>query len=354
MLSGLRNFFIVFLISLAVFGLSANFLMGYIENIFNPEEVPPATNEAGEPIPNETSGSSEIETNEFYRLRIMFIGIDNGDSQDPHIEEEEDKRKEADTIILADINARSKTFKLSYLPRDMKVDVKGYRLRLGAVYAEHGAEMLIRTVKSYTGVQPDFYCVLDYAGIEELFNVLGEIEYNVPMKMYYMPEPYAYDDEGKAIKGYAAASGKTVKSGESKEEDAEEQKPEIDLKKGMQMIDGEKAVQLLRFRNYGDNYLTEEAGRIELHKDFIKELIRQKFTLENLGRAQEIYNAVAECIIETNVQKEDFQNYTNLLFGFSEFELKLLEYPGDRQYQNGIEFFIPNYEGAIRFYSEYR
>jgi LCP family protein required for cell wall assembly len=295
----------------------------------NPENEP-MTDQHGEIIPEEPE---DIEMG-FDRLTALIIGIDNGDSQNPDAAREEDKIKEADMIILIDINARTGEFMTSYLPRDMQVNAGEYTLRLGAVYAEHGAEMLVRTVRSHTGIQPDFYCVLDYGSIISLFDILGRIDYNVPANMYYLPRPYNYDSL-------------------SAEEKAE-LKPEIDLRAGFQRLDGEQILQLLRFRGYGNNYLLEETGRENTHKSFIQEVIRQQLTFENLSRAHEIYEAVINCIAETNMTAEDFRNYTNLIFGFSEFEFKSVEYPGTRSFLDGVYWFTPIHSDAMRAYRDYR
>jgi anionic cell wall polymer biosynthesis LytR-Cps2A-Psr (LCP) family protein len=357
MLSGLRNFFLAFLIALVVCGVGASFVINYITEAYGGSEIEVPTGEDGEPVPEYNEDEDAMD---FYRFTALIIGIDNGDSQEhPRLDidqegrvnwpvrdddeeergvrsnrDDEDKRKEADMIVLIDINARTREVMTSYLPRDMRVNVGEYALRLGAVYSEHDAEMLVRTVFSYTGVQPDFYCVLDYDSIISLFDILGRVDYNVPVNMHHLPTPYDFDW--------------------LHEEDIEKLEPEIDLRAGFQRLDGEQIIQLLRFKGYGGDYRNEETSREDVHKSFMQEVIRQKFTFENLSRAREIYDAVIECIVETNMTEEDFDNYTGLIFSFSEFNFIPLVYPGNRSYENGVHFFIPNHSGAIRFYSEYR
>jgi LCP family protein required for cell wall assembly len=268
---------------------------------------------------NNESEIGEDHMDEFYRFTILIMGIDNGESQDPSATP---VVKEADAVILMDINSRTKTFMLSYLPRDMKIDyVKGYTLRLGAVYAEHDAEMLMRVVRSYTGIRPDFYCVLDYSSIAAVFDILGEVQYTVPINMYHSPNPPVV---------------------------------EINLHAGAQMINGEKAVQLLRFKGYGSGYNHEETGRINTHRGFLYEVIKQKLTLENLSRTQEIYDAVIASIVDTNMDSRDFANYAHLIFGFSDYEFNEISYLGTRELQNGVDFFLPMLGSAMRDFKPYR
>ena len=356
-MSGLRNFFLAFLISLLVCGMGAYFLINYITEAYGPGGPELLTGPDDELIEVEPDAAEM----DYYRFTALIIGIDDGDSQEdnsrleidedgrvvwpdePEESDEDDepvkkdytgKKREADTIILVDINMRSREFVLSYLPRDMRVNVGEYTLRLGAVYKEHGADILIRTVKAFTGIEPDFYCVLDYDSIISLFDILGKVDYNVPVNMYHLPKPYEYD--------------------RLHEEDIEKLKPEIDLRAGAQRLDGEQIVQLLRFKGYRGTYVNEETNREETQKSFIQEVVRQQFTFENLGRANEIYEAVIDCIVETNMTEGDFFNYTSLIFGFSEFVYKEIEYPGIRNFLDGVYWFMPNHSGAVKLYEEYK
>lgn len=348
MLSGLRNFFLVFVISLVGLGLGAYFLVNYVEELYGGGMAEPGAGN-GDAFAEE---NGEIhEDSEIYRVMALIIGIDNGDSQyharleldedgriiRPEEDREEDggRIREADTIILLDINSRERTFMISYLPRDMKVEVKGYAQRLGAVYAEHGTETFIHTVWAWTGLRPDFYWVLNYESIEALFDILGEIEFDVPQNMFHRPRPYDYY--------------------ELNAQDRASLEPEIDLRRGLQMLNGGQVMQLLRFKGYGGGYVNEETSRANLHRHFIREVIRQKITLENFSIARELYDAVVESIVETNMGLEDFENHVHLLFGIPEFEFLEVEYPGQRRYENGVEFFIPEHSTAVRFiYREYR
>ena len=347
MLSALRNFALVFLLALVVLGLGAYFLINYIEQLYGPDPDGPFADPNGGSGWIRPNGAEDM--GEFYKLTLLFIGIDNGESQKTLREREEgwagrraaegeeeyeDRIREADTIILMDINSRDRTFMTSHLPRDMRVEARGYTLRLGAVYAEHGTQALISTVRAYTGITPDFFIVLDYAGIEALFDILGDIEFNVPHDMFHLPKPYDYY--------------------ELDEEERAALEPEIDLRAGLQFLNGGQVVQLLRFRNYGGGHAREEAVRSNMHQNFIIEFTRQKFTLENFARADGIYEVIVESIVETDMRLEDFVNHIYLIFGLLEYEFREIAYPGRHVYENGVEFFIPDRFYAIGLYMEYR
>ena len=66
----------------------------------------------------------------------------------------------------------------------------------------------------------------------------------------------------------------------------------IHLKKGVQLIDGKKAEQLLRFRHNNDNtsytseYGDNDFGRMKTQREFIKETINQTFDTNNIENIQ--------------------------------------------------------------------
>ena len=120
----------------------------------------------------------------------------------------------------------------------------------------------------------------------------------------------------------------------------------------MQEINGEQAVQLLRYRNY----TAGNEDRTAMQIDFIKEVLRQKITFENLPLAKEIFTALKNTVADTNIDERTFENYTDLLFSLStEYQFTdILRYPGNFREENGINFYIPNLITALLQYREYR
>jgi anionic cell wall polymer biosynthesis LytR-Cps2A-Psr (LCP) family protein len=191
-------------------------------------------------------------------------------------------------------------------------------------------------VRAYTGIQADFFVVLDYASIESLFDIMGDLEFDVPQDMLHQPRPYDYFDLDAAQRAAL--------------------RPEINLRRGRQMLNGGQVVQLLRFRNYGGGYRNEEISRINMHINVMREVFRQKLVLENLEIARDIYDAVIRSIVATNMGLDDFENHAHLIFGLGEYEFRIIEYPGMRRYENGVEFFIPlpNRSEAVEIFRDFR
>ena len=333
MVSSLRNFILALFISLVLFGAGAYYLVGWISGFF--DILDPDISNGTENINGEENSDyiDNINNNRnSSHLTLLIVGIDDGQSQ-------MNEKQEADLIYLVDINSNTQKLMISPIPCETKVNVRGYILRLGMVMAEYGIEMLADTVKSYTGVTPDYYCVFDYENIIELMELFGEVEFDVPMDMFYMPERYPpieieIDEE----------------TGEPLEE-IEEQEPEIDLERGIQFLDGEKTLQLFRYKDYSNGNL----GRISVQMDFIKEFIRQKVTREYYENAMIFYNALKESIV-TNMKELDFAKYMELIFSvsMSSYEQVTIEYPGQMVDENGAIFYNPSHTTALRRYNDYR
>jgi len=340
MLSSLRNFFLALFISLLVFGVSAYFLVGFIDD--NASGFGPQQNNNGEDVNGADNGDPDddyydddpIDTSEFTAL---IIGIDSGLSQ-------QDERQEADLIILLNVNAKTQTIMVSPLSCDMRTEVKGYVLRLGAVYSEFDAETFVETVWAYTGLMADYYCVLDYEGVEKIFNILGDVSYNIPMDMFYDPFEDIINTDAENTNEITGESFTEYTTEEN------EKHERIDLKAGLRRLNGEMAIQLLRYRNYSNG----NSDRMATQLDFLKEVIRQKMTFQNLINAHVLYERIKESVVETNMDAISFEKYAETLFSLSQFTFREILYPGYPRNENGVLFYSPDVKTAVSIYRSFR
>ncbi|MCL2813562.1 MAG: LCP family protein [Oscillospiraceae bacterium] len=357
LLSSLRNFFISLFITLIVFGVAAHFLVGFInENLIgftNPQ--PTSGPEEGTTDENDNSDTPENgDTNVF---TVLVLGIDDGQSQPRDYENDEndkenEAKREADTIFLININAITRVIMVSSLPCDMKIEGDGYILRLGSVYAHGGVGLMKKAVHAYTGLEADYCFVLDYDSVEMIIDSLGAMEYAINEDMYYKPVPY----------DVTTTEATTTEKSENDENTEETQETTnrniINIKKseqttneqGKAVINGAAAIQILRYKNYKN----EEYSRNSVQINFVREFVRQKMTLENLTRADELYEKIKEAVVASDMDKEVFKFYTNTLFSLSDFEVAIEPYPGSVKIENGTAFFDPILKSAIERYKKYR
>ena len=111
--------------------------------------------------------------------------------------------------------------------------------KINSIYDEKNPKKILRKVNELTGLNIEYYVTVDNQALIKLVDILGGIEFNVPIDMNY-------DDKSQNL--------------------------HIHLKKGTQIIDGKKAEMLLRFRhnNNGTSYSMEygdnDFGRMKTRK----------------------------------------------------------------------------------------
>ncbi len=142
----------------------------------------------------------------------------------------------ADTIIFLALNLDNYNINMVSIPRDSRVRIPGYEgyNKINYAHAMGGPELTVRTVADAFGINIHYYFETNFASFEKCVDVLGGLEYNVERRMYF-PE------EG------------------------------IDLMPGKQRLNGNKALQYVRWR--GDP--TADIGRVARQQKFIKAFLEQ-------------------------------------------------------------------------------
>ncbi len=159
-----------------------------------------------------------------------------------------------DTMLLLWMDRNGRKLRLLSLPRDTMVNRDNPVPKLNGAYGangrgEKGMNVLMDYVKDLVGYRPDGYMLLDLNCFEELVDAMGGVSFNVPMDMQYNdPTQDLY----------------------------------IDLKQGMQKLNGKEAMWLVRFRS---GYAMADLERVSVQRDFLAAAIDQWKSLKRLPRA---------------------------------------------------------------------
>ena len=122
--------------------------------------------------------------------------------------------------------------------------------KINSLYDEKNPKKILNKVNKITGLNINYYITINNDALIKLVDIIGGVEFDVPINMNY-------DDKSQNL--------------------------HIHLKKGTQIIDGEKAEMLLRFRhnNNGTTYSTEygdnDYGRMKTRKKFSFSCCRANF-----------------------------------------------------------------------------
>ena len=228
-----------------------------------------------------------------------------------------------DTIMVASYDPKTQEAALLSIPRDTFIgDSMSYATgydKINAVFETYGADKLLEYVREITGINVQYYLKVDTKALKVLVDELGGVYFDVPIDMHYT-------DRRQGLY--------------------------IDLKAGYQLLDGDKAEQVVRFRHNSDGstypyeYGGEDLGRMRTQREFLKELLDQ--TTEKMD-INMIFNFldIAEQYVKTNLNFDAIKDYVPYILEFNIDNLKTATLPGVSQTTgNGIWVYLVDEEEA--------
>ena len=131
----------------------------------------------------------------------------------------------------------------------------------------------------------------------------------------------------------------------------------IHLKAGYQLLDGNKAEQLVRFRHnnngttYPVEYGQEDIGRMKTQRNFITEVIKQVAKPENITKVDE-YIKIANNNLETNFNLWNLKDYAPYALDINIENLKTDTLPGAPEKCNVLCVYIYNKKQTTKLVEE--
>ncbi len=236
-------------------------------------------------------------------FRVLILGV----STDISV-------KLTDTIMVASYNPQTQKVSLMSIPRDTFIGknentASAYH-KINTVY-QKGIDNILKTVNEITDLDIKYYVVVDTEALIKLVDIIGGVEFNVPIDM-------DYDDITQDL--------------------------HIHLKAGQQLLDGEKAENLVRFRHNNDgtsypaSYGDNDTGRMRTQREFMSEVLKQTIRAKNITKIGDILNVAYE-YVETNIGLQDAKDYIPYIIDFNIENMKTGTLPGVNQKINGIWFY---------------
>lgn len=91
-----------------------------------------------------------------------------------------DKEKHADVIMILSVNQNKKTVKMISIPRDVYVDIEGYKkYKLNKSYSVGEEQLLVKTLNLTFGLNITEYVTIDFTGFTHIINDIGGIELEI-------------------------------------------------------------------------------------------------------------------------------------------------------------------------------
>ena len=171
-----------------------------------------------------------------------------------------------DTMMLITYDTKGKAISAISLLRDTMINTSARSKRLNTAFyrnmgdrslpdkerVENGMSALRQEVSRLTGVYPDFYVMVEWEAIGRLVDAIGGVYFDVPFDM-------DYDDP---------TPGQDL---------------HIHQKKGYRLLDGQDAMEVIRFRKSNDESLVlYDSGRTQIQRDFLTAVLKKCLTPEIL------------------------------------------------------------------------
>lgn len=230
-----------------------------------------------------------------------------------------------DTIIIASYNPNTQKANLLSIPRDTFTGKNSSRAtasqKINAIYNYYrDPQKSLDAVNELTGLDIQYYALVKTEALIKLVDTIGGVEFYVPRDMYY-------EDPTQNLV--------------------------IDLKEGLQVLNGDKAEQLVRWRHgntkpngtmetYSYEYGNDDFGRMRTQRDFIIATLKQTLKLSNIFKIGQILE-IAHENVKTNLELSFIKDYIPYLVEFDTENIQTAVLPGttpDLNQTNGVSIFV--------------
>ncbi len=214
-----------------------------------------------------------------------------------------------DMILIISYDTANNQIDILPIPENTRMYVGGRYQKISAAHAitkdgkQKGISGTIEALYRLTGIPFNYYIEFTEESFIDFIDALGGVEFTIPKNMKYR------DPLGDIY---------------------------INLKKGHGVLDGDKALQLIRYVSYQEG----AQMRTMIQTDFLKALAVQKFTPEYIKVLPELYKTMN---ISTNIGPLDTIKYSNIMLNINSTNIIFHSLPGNQETLS-VTYWIPDME----------
>ena len=236
-----------------------------------------------------------------------------------------------DTVIVGMFDTSAHKLNFASIPRDTLINSEWNVKKINYVYpasinqGKNGSANLLEAISQLLGYPVGSYAILDITAAQKLVDTIGGVYFDVPCDM-------DWDAPDQAIPLH------------------------IHVKKGYQLLNGEQAVNVFRFRSSNDgsnSYPRGDIDRIEVQQNLLKAILSQTLSVKNIPNLSRLLK-IAEENVETNLKA------SNMIFFAQEFlklkaeDIRFMVMPGKPDgVIYGMSYVIPDIDGWLLMVNEY-
>lgn len=238
--------------------------------------------------------SVSVGANENDKYNILIMGID-------------DAAELADVMMLVSFDTNNSTLTIAQLPRDTYAEytANAYRKLNGALSSLGGGRQVAEFLESAWGIEIHHYITVKLEAVSKTVDLLGGVEINVPEDMSYK-DPY--------------------------------QDLEIKISAGRQTLNGETAVQFIRYRA---GYLRGDVARLDAQKLFLAALGEKIIQSGIVKLSVPVMTLISNS--ESDMSYSDCMHLVSMAMSLDSSRISFLTLPGgDVQTASGTWYYILN------------
>lgn len=242
-----------------------------------------------------------------------------------------------DVIFVVNYNSQTGKTKVISVPRDTKVDwaedqktrmeeIKGYSISTSKINEmtsyvgmEHIGEFTVPELEGLLDIQIDNYIIITLDAFKQMVDAIGGVEVDVP-----------------------------VLDGNGLQYDDNSQDLHIHLSPGLQVLNGEQAEGLVRFRK---GYAEGDVGRIKTQQLFLEAFAKKITSPEIITKIPNIISTVLKTVT-TDIKLSEISGYLPHLKSIDASMVSFHIIPGEGQYIGGKSYFIVDEPAMPSFLEE--
>ncbi len=224
----------------------------------------------------------------------------------------------SDSMLVIRLDPQKEKLSVLSVPRDTKVNLEGYGDRKINHANEYGGPALAASTVSELlgGVPIDRYVRVNVQGVEKLIDALGGVNMFVPKDM-------KYNDFSQHLY--------------------------INLKKGQQHLDGEKAVQFLRYRYDG----LGDISRVQRQQLLMRAVTEQALRPATVIKVPKILDII-KSHIDTNLTVKELMALSNFAANTDRSDVQMVMLPGDfNNPEERVSYWLPNHRKINRIATQH-
>lgn len=257
--------------------------------------------------------------NSYVIKNILLLGV-----------EEFNGASNTDCIIVATLNTKNGSLKLTSLMRDLYVEIPGYNNnKLNSVYSKGNIDLLYQTIKNNFGIDLEGYLLVDFSALEYIVDELGGIEVTLTK------------DEADYLNAKNYISNRKNRN----------------VKEGTQTMNGNQVMGYCRVRNVSTGVESNDFGRTQRQRNVLNSVLKKVKKLNIFQLTSFMDSVLSNTNITTDISQSDFNYYFEQTVNIIN-DIKISEYrvPEDNSFSNervpinnkNIEVLIPTDWNLLR------